>query len=245
MLTSLRIALQFLTRVPVSASHADPEDVRRAALFFPLVGIGIGAALWALHALLGLFVPALLERTLLLVAGIALTGALHLDGVCDCADGLLGGRDREDALRIMQDPRAGAFGVTALVALLLTKWSALVSLGSLEVGPALLVAAALGRAAMLGALLVPAARTSGLAHHFGGVSRRAAGGALVLICATLPFLLGGAGIVGALVGLGLGGALLAVAWRRLGGVTGDVCGAVGELAETGFLIGVASAGSPT
>jgi adenosylcobinamide-GDP ribazoletransferase len=176
------------------------------------------------------------------VCGIALTGALHLDAVADSADGLLGGRDRDDALRIMQDPRSGAFGVTAIAALLLTKWSALASIDRLDVGAALLVACALGRAAMLLALLLPAARSTGFAHQFGGVSPPAAAGAAALICGTLPLLLGGAGIAGALVGLALGGALLALAWRRLGGVTGDVCGAVGELAETGFLIGVAAAG---
>lgn len=241
MLSSLRIAVQLLTRFPVTASYTDPEDVRRAALLFPLVGLGIGAALWAVHALLSPLVPALLERALLLVAGIALTGALHLDGVCDTADGLLGGRDREDALRIMQDPRAGAFGATAIGAVLLLKWSALASIGALDVGPALLVGCALGRAAMLLALLVPAARGMGLAHQFGGVSRRASAGAAALICGTLPLLLGGAGIAGAIVGLALGAGLLAIAWRRLRGVTGDVCGAVGEVAETGFLIGVAAA----
>jgi adenosylcobinamide-GDP ribazoletransferase len=241
MLTSLRIAVQLLTRIPVTASYADPEDVRRAALLFPLVGIGIGAVLWGVHALISPFVPPLLERTLVLLAGIALTGALHLDGVCDTADGLLGGRDREDALRIMEDPRAGAFGVTALVSLLLLKWSALASIGTLDLGAALLVGCALGRAAMLLALLVPAARSTGMAHQFGGVSRGASAGAALLICGSLPLLLRGAGIVGAIVGLALGAGLLAVAWRRLHGVTGDVCGAVGELAETGFLVGVAVA----
>lgn len=242
MLTSLRIAVQFLTRIPVTASYANRDDVQRAALLFPLVGLGIGAVLWALHALLSPFVPPLLERTLVLVAGIALTGALHLDAVCDTADGLLGGRDRDETLRIMQDPRAGAFGVTALVALLLLKWSALASIGQLDVGAALLVACALGRAGMLLALLLPPARSTGFAHQFGGVSARAAIGAAALIGGTLPLLLRGAGIVGAGVALALGGALLALAWQRLRGVTGDVCGAVGELVETGFLIGVAAAG---
>ena len=75
-----------------------------------------------------------------------------------------------------------------------------------------------------------------------GVSRRASAGAALLICGTLPLLLGGPGIVGAILGLALGAGLLAIAWRRLRGVTGDVCGAVGEVAETGFLIGIATAG---
>ena len=94
MLSSLRIAVQFLTRIPVTASYADPGVVQRAALCFPLVGLALGAALWGLHAVLAPLVPLLLERSLVLVASIALTGALHLDGVCDTADGLLGGRDR-------------------------------------------------------------------------------------------------------------------------------------------------------
>jgi adenosylcobinamide-GDP ribazoletransferase len=246
MLSSLRIAVQFLTRIPVTASFEDPSAPRRAALFFPLVGLGLGVLLWIVHALLGPFVPPLLERTLLLVAGIASTGALHLDAVSDTADGLLGGRDRESALRIMHDPRAGAFGVTAIVSLLLVKWSALASIADAALGAALLGAPAVGRSAMLLALLMPPARSTGFARLFSGIPPRAGVACAALFAGVLPLaLLRGVGLAGALVGLALAGALVATAWRRLRGVTGDVCGAAGELAETGFFIGVAVGSAAT
>ena len=89
---------------------------------------------------------------------------------------------REDVLRIMQDPRAGAFGVTAIVGLLLLKWSALASIGALDVGVALLVACALGRAAMLLALLVPPTGQDFYLRAF-VLAQAIAGGAVILAVA--------------------------------------------------------------
>src|SRR4051794_24074466 len=105
----------------------DAADVGRATLAFPLVGafIGLGAALLArgLHTL-----PVAVTAVLVVAYGAAITGALHLDGLADSADGFGGGKSREDVLRIMKDHSIGAYGGTALILILAIKMACTASL---------------------------------------------------------------------------------------------------------------------
>jgi len=173
------------------------------------------------------------------IATIALlTGAMHEDGLADLADGLGGGRTRDDALRIMRDSRIGTFGALALFLVVLARTGALANLAEPHlVLPALMAAAAVSRAALPALLLaLPGARPDGLAATAGRPhpARVAAGAALAALLTLV--LLGPAAVTGLLVGAGLALLLAAFAQRRLGGVTGDVLGAVQQLAELGFLI---------
>jgi len=236
-MTPLRIALQFLTRLPVGDTSHDARSLGLAPLCFPLVGAVIGGLLWLAHLVLAPWLPVVVERTLLLVLGIGLSGALHLDGLSDTVDGLVGGRDRESTLRIMQDPHAGSIGTAAVLCTLLLKQSALVALPTALLGASLLAACIVGRSALLGSLLLSPARATGWAHGFAQPRSGARLAVLALGAAGAPLvLLGPRGLSAAVA------AALASAWvlragvRRLGGVTGDVCGAAGELAETAFLV---------
>ncbi|MCO2182521.1 adenosylcobinamide-GDP ribazoletransferase, partial [Pseudomonas aeruginosa] len=125
-LRSLLVALQFLTRLPVRLSAMPtPEQFGRAVLCYPLVGVLIGVVLYAAARSLD-GTPLLLQAALLLSLWVALSGALHLDGLADMADAWVGGLgDRERTLAIMKDPRSGPVAVVVLVLVLLLKFSAL------------------------------------------------------------------------------------------------------------------------
>jgi len=172
MLRPLRIALRLLTRLPVP--EPPPEDdgqdsVARSLAWYPLVGLILGALLWGLAAMLAAgAAPSLLSAALLLAAWVALTGALHLDGLADTADAWLGGLgDRERTLAIMKDPCAGPAGVVAVVLVLLLKFAALAALATAP-QPALLLAPVLARMALTALFLTtPYVRPGGI-----GLARR-------------------------------------------------------------------------
>lgn len=235
-------ALAFLTRLPLRP--AGPWRGAEASWAWPLAGAVVGLAGGAAAALaLSLGLPPGPAAALALLAQGLLTGALHEDGLADCGDALWGGGGREARLAAMRDSRVGAHGALLLLLVTLLRWSALAAL--LAHGPAwgaLLAAGALGRwpmAALLRAL--PPARAQGLSRGIG----RPSGGAV----------LGGAALALALALLGAGwgalpAALLALlaglAWGvwarlRLGGQTGDVCGAAQVTAESLALAALAGA----
>jgi adenosylcobinamide-GDP ribazoletransferase len=116
------LALQFLTRLPTPRFAAlGPDDLARSSAWFPLVGALIGAAVAAVLAL-GALVDPWLGALAGLLAWVWITGALHLDGLADLADALgASHRDPRRLLEVLRDPHVGAFGVVALVLVLLAK----------------------------------------------------------------------------------------------------------------------------
>ncbi len=235
-MNALWIAIGFLTTLPVPTHDLAPDAMRRAAPWFPLVGLGIGALLAGAAWAAGWLFPPAVTAVLVVALWAALTGALHLDGLADCGDGLLPPVSRERRLEIMRDPRVGAFGVTVLVLVLLLKAAALASLA--VTWPALLLAPLWARWLILVAARRPSARPGGMGASLGPVleARRLALTALLPIALT-----GGVGVWHWPVIAAAGGAVLAalgVLWpaqRRLGGVTGDVFGAVVEVSEAVFV----------
>lgn len=244
MIGDLLRALSLLTRLPVRARWEDAVPGRAMAAY-PLVGALIGAALAGLAWLLmvGIGAGTGLAAALILAAWAGLTGMLHLDGWADCCDALVAPLSRERRLEVMKDPRLGSFGAAGLVLLLLVKLAALAEL----LAPAadrplrallpLLLAPVLGRwAAVIAAAAFPLARPDGMGAAFRrGLGRREIILA-TLTAAVLCAILGWRGpVLWATAGLTLLGlARLAVA--RLGGLTGDVYGALIELAETVALV---------
>lgn len=247
-LRHLAAALRFLTRLPVPGPALDPGDLGRALAWFPVAGAALGGLVagagWLLAPRLAPGVLAVLLAALL--AG--LTGALHLDGLADVADGLGGGHgDRARTLAIMRDSRIGAFGGTALVLVLLVKVAAISELlGRGGAEWTLLCAPVLARTAAVPlVVLLPYARPEGLgrAFHDGGGARElaiAAALGAVILGLTAAAAAGPRVVLPALAGLGAAGLVALACRRRLGGLTGDVYGAAIELAEAAFLL-VASA----
>jgi adenosylcobinamide-GDP ribazoletransferase len=240
---SLILALRFLTVVPVPGRAAEgPPALGRAAWWFPVVGLMLGGAL-ALTALgADALFPPLVAAALLVSAWKGATGGIHLDGLADCLDGLAG-RDPARRLAIMRDSRIGVFGAGGLVLCCLLAVTALGALAPALRLRVLVLAPVIGRVTPLlaGAWLAPATPDQGLGAAFAAGLSRWAG--LVHVgagCALAAWLLGAGGV--AVVAAAWGVALLAAAGvaRRLGGLTGDVLGAVVELAELGVVLGAAA-----
>jgi adenosylcobinamide-GDP ribazoletransferase len=226
------LALGLLTRVPVIRGAVDPRDLSRAAAWFPVVGLLVGAAVGGVHALALLVLPGGPATVLALVAGILLTGALHEDGLADTADALGATVSRERRLEIMRDSRVGTYGALAVVLPLLLAYAVLSPLDGESFAEAVIVAHVLARWSTLPqALLLPPARAdgSGAAVRVGplGLVLGTAFAAGVTLLAAGPA--AGAAAFGGAVVLGLACGLYVR--RTLGGVTGDTLGAVNKLTE--------------
>lgn len=232
------IALQFLTSLPVRLDRMpEPQAVGRSLLYYPLVGLLLGAMLWLVGTVFE-NASAPLLAALLLTGWVALTGGLHLDGLADSADAWLGGfGDRERTLTIMKDPRSGPIAVVVLVLLLLLKFVALWTLLAADQRLALLLAPLLGRSALLGLFLTtPYVRPGGLgqvlAEQMPRDTSRIVLGGVVLVCLAL----GSSGWLALAATVGVGWLSRRAMCRRIGGTTGDTAGALLELVECAVLV---------
>src|SRR5689334_20231357 len=155
-------AFQFLTVFPTIIRRMfTSQEMGRAAAWFPLVGLALGAVLYGVYYISQLIFPTNVSGALTLFAWVILTRAFHLDGFMDTCDGLFGGFTPERRMEIMKDSRMGAFGVAGGALVLLTQYAALVS--SLNILPALVLATTLGRwASPLVIHAFPYAREDGL-----------------------------------------------------------------------------------
>jgi len=229
------IALQLLTRLPMPRCAYNEVSASRSLLFYPLVGALLGALVATAGWLLAPHMAALPLAALLLALWVALTGALHLDGLADSADGWLGGfGDRERTLEIMHDPRSGPAAVVAVVLVLLLKFAALTAVLAqhawLELGSVLLLARTL---VPLLFLTTPCARSEGMAATLAArMPRTAAWIATVVGLALAAWLAPWAAACGLLVWLALRQLML----KRIGGLTGDTTGALIEISETVALL---------
>lgn len=242
---SLLSAIAFLTRLPVPARiHSDQQALRNSAAWFPFVGLLLGATYagtaWSLrHAL-----PTTCVAILLLIVDALLTGALHLDGLADMADGFGGGRTRDDVLRIMRDHSIGSYGAVALILALTLKFACVTELLKQQDLWYLFVAPTLGRwSIVLLSVVQPYARANtagsgGLATYINKTH---------LLFASLTVLLATC-ILGWQRTLlsWLGVAVLTLlnsryCQRRIGGITGDTLGANVIASEcTVFLVALAA-----
>jgi adenosylcobinamide-GDP ribazoletransferase len=156
-MNGLRGAVALLTRVRVR-TDARPETVASSIPWFPVVGCGVGAAVAVVYILLRALLPGLPAAAAAVAAGVALTGALHEDGLGDVADAFGGSSDAKEALRILADARLGTYGVIAVTTSLLLRAGTLAALDPWAAAAALPAAHALSRAAaMIPAAVMPAA----------------------------------------------------------------------------------------
>jgi adenosylcobinamide-GDP ribazoletransferase len=237
----LRLAFGLMTVVPMRrADELQPGDLGRAAVWYPLVGLVVGGVTALAGFLLGKLFPPLLAAALTLAVWVSLSGGLHLDGLADCCDALLGSAPREKRLEILRDPRLGTFGGLGLALFLILKFAAVVSLlrggGLLAWALPFLLAASLGRWLALLAASQPMARPGGMGADMAlGMTRRT-----YLLAAIVPLLLvlaaGWRGLAAALVGHLVAWGIFRLARARLGGVSGDVMGLTIEAAELATLL---------
>ena len=233
------LAVRYLTILPVPGHDDTDRGLGRAAAWFPVVGLALGMLLVGVDRVTAHLFPPLLSALLTVTAWKFLTGGLHLDGLADCLDGLMG-RDREHRLAIMRDSRIGTFGAVGLILFLMLEIVALTDLPPAQRWRVLVVAPTVARAVPpLLARLFGAARSEGQGAAFvAGV--RATGAMLALAVAGLvaAAVLGVVGLVAAALALLVGVVAAGLIARRLGGLTGDVLGASVEGAELALLLTV-------
>lgn len=243
----LRDCLSFLTRLPIAASPDATAPLSRTMRAFPLAGaltglIG-GLAYW-LADICGL--PPVIAATLAAAALVAVTGAMHEDGLADTADGFGGGWRREAKLEIMRDSRLGTYGAVTLVFSLILRIAAIAAIGDATdaggVMLALIGAEAWSRALIVWLLAaVPPARAEGQSHSAGTPQRDVVRQALIVggVLAALLFLAGFGlwpAIAAFALSLGAYALVRALCLNQIGGQTGDTAGAVQQAGAIAVLV---------
>ena len=234
------LMLQFLTRIPIHAAlNVDQDDFAKGVVYFPIIGLitgGAGALVFYLaYGIFGAFVAALLS----VFTNIAITGALHYDGLADSCDGLFSSRGKDRMLEIMRDSRIGAMGVIAVVFDILLKFAALISIPP--------------KAAILAAFLAPVAAKSVVIvlMQFSRYARAEGGMGSLFISSktyTRTFIGAALGMAIVIAILSYKGLLLLIpcfiagfgvrshAYSKIGGMTGDIFGAANEVCEIVFML---------
>jgi adenosylcobinamide-GDP ribazoletransferase len=240
----LRIGLSLCTRLAVGpSSPVGDGDVARASWTFPIAGLLVGiAASLAYWLAIRFNVAPQPAAALALATTMLLTGAMHEDGLADTSDAL-GGATREKKLEIMRDSRIGTFGALALAISVLLRWSTIADIAEPRTVALALISAHVAARACVPAFmhLVPPARSDGLSSGAGRPPSSSVIAALLLGALCLVFSFGLTGAVIALLMLAFTGFLLArVATQQFGGQTGDVLGAMEQIAEAAILLTAAS-----
>ncbi len=244
-LTELRLAVSFLTILPViDQRRASEETVAASFAWFPIVGFAVGAMLCVEDWLLAHVFAQVVRSVLIIVSLTVVTGAVHLDGLADTADALGAGRDRDRALDILRDSRVGTFGASAIFFDLTLKILALSTLAGHRRYAALIVAPMLARWAMV--LLssgLPYLRAQGSGSTLlAGKKFGHSAGIVTVFTLVIWWTLGAMRPIALAVAVALAiVAAMRLFYRRwLGGVTGDLIGACGELVEIAVLVTMAS-----
>ncbi len=233
-------AIQFLTLLPVRIRRdLTPEDLAGSTAFFPLVGLLLGVLLAGVaYPALVLFPQPLVSP--ILIAFLAfLTGALHLDGFADTADGMFSGKSPERKLAIMKDSHIGTMGVVALILVLLLKVSFLGRLPREVLMRCVILFPCVGRCCMVIPAYVfsYARKEGGTGEAFvNNLTLNSVVPALLTGAAAAVLLLGTGGILSLAAGLACALLVAGLVAKSIGGVTGDVLGAADEISETVFLV---------
>lgn len=234
--------IQFLTRIPiVSQSEWSEESFRRSVKFFPMIGGIIGLLLFGFIYIMQQFwgsgLPLHFMSIGVIILEIFITGGLHCDGLMDTVDGVFSGRPRAQMLEIMKDSRVGAFGAMAFSLLILVKYSLIMDIEPTLLPLAVLVMPIVGRiAVVVGITFYPYARAHGLGKVFYECSHRQT---LLVAGITSLLLVGSLGkiaIISAVLGIAMAIVFCQYVSKKLGGLTGDVYGAIIELTELVALV---------
>ncbi|MEM9332178.1 MAG: adenosylcobinamide-GDP ribazoletransferase [Pseudomonadota bacterium] len=239
---SFVLALMFFSRIPLPKMWVDqvPENakLKDAVALFPIIGLLIGLFPGLVWFLANQFFPASLSACLAVAVGLIITGALHEDGIADCADGLGATPDREKALDIMRDSTIGTYGALALIVSIGTRAVALSLLSPLTG----LIALVIAHAGSRGALSLPLrfssyARKKGLGELVDGEISDIGWIAALVIAFGIAFLTGWAsGLIALIAGLVASWMFLKYLEHRLGGYTGDGLGAIQQITEITIMV---------
>ncbi len=228
-MTNLISALTLLTVLPIPGKQYECDHARgRALAWFPAVGFLLGIVLILVYSIGRVIFSDLVAAALVVALWAGLTGALHLEALADCGDGMAATTTPERRQEIMHDPHVGAFGLVAVVVVLLFKFAAVASLRDSGL---LVLAPLLARWAIVLAAAFPLARTTGMAALFQeGFGRREilTATAWAVVAAAV---FGRRGFIAFLAACAVVLLFATLARNRLGGMNGDVYGAIAEVVE--------------
>ena len=239
MINDILLALQFLTIIPIKIAKVDDKSIARSLIYYPLIGLLLGAILVAGLALLLVLNFLMMPVSIILVVLLIIfTGGLHLDGLSDTFDALLSRKPREEMLQIMRDSHAGVLGIVAVICVILLKIAILSSLSLASMTAGLLLMCVSSRWSMVFSIfLFSYARKDGKAKVFTeGITPRIFIFATIigLACAGLIAKFGGIFVFGiSALGAYVIGKFVS---RKLGGITGDTLGAANEITEVVVLL---------
>jgi len=238
---NLRVVLAFLTRMPLTPSDPVVPSGPAIAVWFPIAGVVIGGLVGGVYWLAIQLLPSLPAAAIAIGLGVLITGAFHEDGLADTFDALGGDSDREAVFRIFKDPSLGTFGVAALSLSILLRVSSLSALDGTAGLFTLMAAHGLGRGIAAATMGFASPATAGLGGSFmSRVTRFHAVTAGTLGLAIGVLLLGPPGVIAYL--MAAIAALIMVRWatQKVGGITGDVLGAIEQLGEISVLVAAAA-----
>jgi len=235
MLNDLKVALAFLTRIPIN--HGPQISLRRSAALFPLVGALIGLIGGLVFYVSSAILPPLVSASISILVTVAITGAFHLEGLADICDGLIGGWNREERLKILKDSRHGTYGVAAISLQLILQVCLLSALSPRDGLFTLIVLHTLSRLVPIFLMLIPA--TSGHDGMGASVSREIGAreplvGSLITVLLIAPIMGLNLLLLSAILFLTLSIFALWVI-RKIGGMVGDAFGAGEQISETMIL----------
>ena len=234
MFRSLRVAIGFLTILPVGLKCVKPDELGGSVKFFPLAGVFLGGMIWGLWWFFSRIFAENIAAWLTVFGGAALSGFIHWDGWADTADGL-GAKDPQKSLKIMKDSRLGAFGAIAIIFLILGKVLMIPKLMSHGIYASISLFA-LSRWVVAFQIYTQPSVSQGILKNFPVKNRYFDLGIATLI---MVFTLG-LGWPYSLILLATTLFILPIVnWavkKRFGGITGDILGAVNELVELAGLV---------
>lgn len=230
MIKGLILSLQFFTRIPINISiDFNGKNIKYSIFFLPLVGGLIGALGGLIYYLTSPY-NNLIAGFLTLLVTIILTGGLHLDGLSDTFDGFLSNKDKKRILEIMEDSRIGAFGVLSMVLLILFKFILIISMENL---PIAIVLSFANSRLVVGRIISykKTAKVDGLGSIFHNSNPKNLIIISTIIYITILFLLDGRYIIPLIITFLAGEYITYISYKKIGGLTGDVYGAIIELGD--------------
>lgn len=236
MIKALILSIQFLTRIPINLNiDFNDENLRRSTFFYPFVGMILGALSFGIYYLFS-YINKDLASLLTVIAMIVFTGGLHLDGLADTADGFFSNKDKEDMLEIMKDSRLGAFGVIALILIILSKYIIISNIDSF-LFPALVLSMGNSRLVTLFQIAFKKnARPGGLGEMISKTRPKIYVLFSGIIYISILSILNIKFLIPLLVSIIVGEMISLYTYKKIGGFTGDIYGASIELTEIISLI---------